>query len=125
MTFIRLQDGTTLERQDDGTYRPVQTKTDWAYLDALTDDEIDALAASDPDHPALDDAFWEDAETQMRARPEPVAIDRNVIDFFRAKGRDVDGRINAVLRDHVAAEIKRTGSSDTADRDTERSRIGA
>lgn len=110
MTFIRLQDGTTLERQDDGAYRPIQTKTDWSYLDALTDDEIDAMAASDPDHPALDDAFWDAAEAQVRARPEPVAIDRNVIDFFRATGRDVDGCINAVLRDHVAAQMKRTAS---------------
>ena len=109
MAFIRLKDGTTLERQDDGTYRPIQTKTDWAYLDALTEDEVDAMAASDPDHPALDDAFWDAAEAQVRARPEPVAIDRNVIDFFRETGRDVDGRINAVLRDHVAAQSKRAG----------------
>lgn len=110
VTVLRLSDGTLLQRQTDGSYSPVGSLTDWNRISRWTDDEIEEMAASDPDHPALDDAFWEAAEAQVRARPEPVAIDRDVIDFFRATGRDVDGRINAVLRDHVAAEIKRTGS---------------
>ena len=110
MTVLRLSDGTLLQRQTDGSYSPIESLTDWSRISQWTDDEIDAMAASDPDHPALDDAFWDAAEAQVRARPEPVAIDRNVIDFFRATGRDVDGRINAVLRDHVAAQMERTGS---------------
>ncbi len=38
-------------------------KTDWAQVDALTDQEIEAAVADDPDAaPLLDEEFWEHAE---------------------------------------------------------------
>lgn len=64
MTFTRSADGTILLRQDDGSYRPVQTATDRAALAMLTEDEIEAMAASDPDHPGLDEAFWSTVEAR-------------------------------------------------------------
>ena len=69
MAFIVLRDGTALELQGDGSYRPVQPLTDWAYLDGLSDEEIEQMAASDPDHAPLDDAFLDAVDAETKARP--------------------------------------------------------
>jgi putative transcriptional regulator len=42
-------DGTLVEVLPDGTTRPVPERTDWARLDAMTDEEVLAAAMSDPD----------------------------------------------------------------------------
>ncbi len=39
--------------------------TDWERVDALTDEDIDAAAASDPDAPPTDASFWKDATVVM------------------------------------------------------------
>ena len=58
ITFTRLSDGTLLRRQGDGSFKPVRSKSDRARVARWSDAEIEKMAASDPDHPALDDAFW-------------------------------------------------------------------
>ncbi|MDF2597924.1 MAG: hypothetical protein K0Q54_747 [Methylobacterium brachiatum] len=40
---------------------PVVTRSARVKLAALTDEEIERMGASDPDHLSLDDAFWEQA----------------------------------------------------------------
>ena len=40
-------------------------ETDWERVDALTDEDIDAAAASDPDAPPTDTDFWKDATVVM------------------------------------------------------------
>ncbi len=110
MTVLRLSDGTLLQRQQDGSYHPIESLTDWNRISQWTDDEIETMASSDPDHPPLDDEFWNSVDRSELDSRVSVELDRDVIDFFRGTGRDVDGRINAVLRDHVAAQMKRTGS---------------
>ena len=40
-------DGRVLIEQPDGTYRPVESQTDWARLDAMTEEEVERLAAED------------------------------------------------------------------------------
>ena len=50
----RLPDGSLVEVLADGTTRPFPPdQTDWARLRAMTDEEIDAAARSDPDNPPL------------------------------------------------------------------------
>ena len=49
----RLSDGTLVQILEDGTTRPLEDRTDWARVDAMTEDEIEANAASDPDNPPL------------------------------------------------------------------------
>ena len=39
--------GRVLIEQPDGTYRPVESQTDWARLDAMTEEEVERLAAED------------------------------------------------------------------------------
>lgn len=48
----RLRDGTLIEVLPDGTTRAFPAeRTDWAALAAMTDEEINAAAATDPDNP--------------------------------------------------------------------------
>ena len=47
---------------------PIATQTDWERVAAMTDAEIDAAAASDPDAQPTDEAFWKDAEVVMPRR---------------------------------------------------------
>ena len=42
-------DGTLVQVLPDGTTRPRPDRTDWARLDAMTDEEIHAAAMADPD----------------------------------------------------------------------------
>ena len=42
-------DGTLVQVLPDGTTRPLPDQTDWARLDAMTEEEIDAAAMADPD----------------------------------------------------------------------------
>jgi uncharacterized protein (DUF4415 family) len=104
ITFTQLSDGTVLERQADGSYRPVEPRTDWARVDALSEDEIESMAASDPDHPPLDGAFW----AGIDGAPPPkeaisIKLDRDVLAFFRSEGKGYQTRINAVLRHYMRA----------------------
>ena len=103
LTFVQLGDGTVLQRQPDGAFQPVPTLTDFARLAQLTEDEIEAMAASDPDHPGTDDALLESA---VRVSANTVEIDPDVLDFFKREGRaDAEG-INTVLRRFVEAQRK-------------------
>jgi putative transcriptional regulator len=50
----RLPDGTLVQVLPDGTTRPFPPdRTDWAALDAMTDEDVNAAALADPDNPPL------------------------------------------------------------------------
>ena len=40
---------------------PKDTQTDWEQVATMTEAEIDAAAAADPDAQPTDEAFWKDA----------------------------------------------------------------
>ncbi|NNM72885.1 hypothetical protein [Enterovirga aerilata] len=101
MTYKQLADGTVVEVLPDGGSKPVPTRTDWDRLARLSDDEIEELAASDPDHPALDDRFWGDAAKQART---VVRLEPDVAAQFGGEEHDLDRRVNAILRDHFRAK---------------------
>ena len=67
----RLTDGTWIEQQPDGSWRPMRKgKTDWERLRNMTEEEIEANALSDPDNPPLTDEELE----RMRSIPNPTRI---------------------------------------------------
>ena len=76
-------------------------KTDWERVRALTDEEIDAAIASDPDAAPI---LTDEELAQVRiVLPEPkrqisIRLDREVIDWFKQQGPGYQTRINAVLR---------------------------
>ena len=45
----RRSDGTRVQVSPDGSTTPLDDKTDWAQLRAMTDEEVTAAALSDPD----------------------------------------------------------------------------
>lgn len=69
-----LVDGSVVQVFADGSTAPfLEDQTDWARLDAMTEEEIEANALSDPDNPPLTDEeladMWSPYEArQMRAR---------------------------------------------------------
>lgn len=71
---LLLDDGTVVEVLPDGTTKPfTEDGTDWERLAAMTEEEIEANAQSDPDNPAWTEAeladSWSPAETrQTRTR---------------------------------------------------------
>ena len=76
-------------------------ETDWERVDALSDEDIEKAALSDPDDPPTDASFWKDATVVM---PENIVIvDADLLAWFKAHTPDYEAQINAVLRSHVEA----------------------
>jgi len=75
---------------------------DWDRAAHVTRAEIEALVACDPDDA---DAFidWGKAAPEL-AQPKAVLnmkIDRDILEYFRKKGKGYQTLINAVLRSYV------------------------
>ena len=95
-------------------------KTDWARVDALTDEDIAEAVkallrmrqefeavANDPDAAPID-IDWSDAVLVIPARKKAISIrvDEDVLDFFKKEGEGYQRRINAVLRSYVQQKTK-------------------
>ncbi len=82
--------------------------TDWAVLDAQSDEDIARAVANDPDAAAID-MDWSDAVLIMPSQKKAVSIrlDEDVLNFFKEDGRGYQTRINDVLRSYVAHQKKR------------------
>jgi uncharacterized protein (DUF4415 family) len=82
------------------------SQTDWARLDAITDEEIDTS-----DIPSLDDSFF--SKAQLRIPKGKVAvmvnIDKEVSDWFDSQGEDSKSLMSAALRIYAEAhrELRR------------------
>jgi uncharacterized protein (DUF4415 family) len=76
-----------------------ESRTDWAAVKAVTEAELEASIAADPDdvHEPID---WAQAVEGMppRKRDIHIRIDEDVLDWFRQAGRGYQTRINNVLR---------------------------
>jgi uncharacterized protein (DUF4415 family) len=88
-------------------YAPIRGKTDWAALDALTDEEIEAAVRNDPDAVPLD-IDWSDGVVVIPAKKKAISIriDEDVLDYFKSDGDGYQGRINAVLRSYMLQRPK-------------------
>jgi uncharacterized protein (DUF4415 family) len=97
-----LEELETLQKQG-------KTGTDWKRVDALTEEDLDAAARSDPDAQPTDKAFWEDAVPVVPEEKEQISIcvDKDVLQFFRAQGKGYQSRMNAVLRTYVQSRQKK------------------
>jgi uncharacterized protein (DUF4415 family) len=109
---VLTQDGRVLIEQPDGSFRAAASRTDWDRVRAMSDDEVEAAAAGDPDAPPLDEAFWQEARVVLprptRKKHTGLRIDEDVLAWFRAHGPGYQTRMNAVLRAYVEAQ-KRSG----------------
>jgi uncharacterized protein (DUF4415 family) len=92
---------TTLEDQ---ALRP-SGKTDWELLDRMTDQDIAARVAADPDAADIAEVDWSKA-TWVKPQPKtPITlyVNPDVIDFFKVGGRGYQTRMNAVLTLYMRA----------------------
>lgn len=76
------------------------SETDWARVDAMTDDEIDTS-----DSPPLTEDFFKRAKMRVPKHVVTMTlkVDADVLDWFKAQGEDYEQRINAALRIYAEA----------------------
>jgi uncharacterized protein (DUF4415 family) len=90
--------------------------TDWARVDAMTDAEIAANVASDPDAYDTPPGFWDDAVLVYPPRKKVVTLglDDDVLAFFKRSGKGYQSRINAVLRTFMVRKSREFLTAATA-----------
>lgn len=88
-----------------GSTSKTESATDWKRLRAMTDEEVHAAVASDPNIKPTDEGFWKDAHVVMPKPKETVTmrLDADVLAWFRRE-RGYQTRINAILRAYMAAQ---------------------
>jgi uncharacterized protein (DUF4415 family) len=87
-----------------------ESRTDWAKVDAVTENGLEASIAANPDD-VHEEPDWSQAVKGLRPRKEHIniRIDADVLDWFRNKGRGYQTRINNVLRAFVESRRRTEG----------------
>jgi uncharacterized protein (DUF4415 family) len=87
---------------------PRTGKTNWAKLRKLTDAEIEASIANDPDWAEFKDIDWSKAVFVIPPKKKAISIrvDEDVLDHFKREGAGYQRRMNAVLRSYVEQKRK-------------------
>jgi uncharacterized protein (DUF4415 family) len=83
------------------------SRTDWARIDAMSDDEIDTS-----DIPPLTDEFFSKAKLRMPSSPlstVAVRIDPETLTWFQSKGEEAEQHMAAALR--IYAEAQKNAAS--------------
>jgi uncharacterized protein (DUF4415 family) len=84
-------------------------KANWARLSTISDREIETAVKADPDAaPILDRAWFRSTRLVLPEPKVPISIrmDREVVEWFKARGKRYQSRINAVLKAYVQAHRK-------------------
>jgi uncharacterized protein (DUF4415 family) len=98
---VLTTEGRVLVEQPDGSYRPATGETDWSRVDRMSEAELAAAIAADPDDPANDSGFWERARLVYPKKERvTLRLDADLLAWFRRQGRGYQSRINAILRRH-------------------------
>ena len=82
-----------------------ESLTDWARVDAFTEEEIERMAIED----GCNDFDWTKGKLVMPKNKESIhlRIDPDILAWFRSQGPGHLTRINAVLRNYVEAHRNR------------------
>jgi uncharacterized protein (DUF4415 family) len=88
-----------------------ESGTDWARVDAMTETELEASIAADPDD-VHDTPDWSQAVLGLPPRKEHIniRIDADVLAWFKRTGRGYQTRMNNVLRAFVESRRQTRGS---------------
>ena len=103
----------TAEELED-MHRRGEDRTDWAKVDSMTEEALEASIAADPDD-THEDVDWMLGFPGMphfpqRKKDVHFRLDADLIDWFRSQGRGYQTRINAVLRAFVATKRKQASA---------------
>jgi uncharacterized protein (DUF4415 family) len=79
-----------------------EDKSDWAKAAAMTEAEIEAAIADDPDEAGMI-VDWSKASVELPKSKAVlnIRVDSDVMEFFRRQGKGYQTKINAVLRSYV------------------------
>ncbi len=82
-----------------------ESRTDWAKVDDITDEQLEALIAEDDDEQDFV-PDWHKAKVVMPEAKEHISLrlDADVLRFFKSSGKGYQTRINAVLRSYMQAQ---------------------
>jgi uncharacterized protein (DUF4415 family) len=82
-----------------------ESRTDWASVRTMTEAELEASIAADPDD--VQEADWTQAVIGIPPRKQDIhiRIDADVLDWFKGTGKGYQTRINAVLRAFVDSRL--------------------
>ena len=91
--------------------RGEKSKTDWARVDAMTDEDIERAMRDDPDWQDFIDIDWSKAVMVIPQKKKAISIrlDEDIVDFFQASGKGYQTRINAVLRHFITEQKRKKG----------------
>jgi len=83
-----------------------ESKTDWARVEAMTEAELEASIADDPDWKDIPRDWHEGAELVIPGAKKLLSlrVDPDVLAWFRATGPGYQTRMNAALRAYVRAQ---------------------
>ena len=88
--------------------KKMKDASDWDRAAGMTDEEIEAAEALDPEVAGIDDAWMDKAEVVRSPKRAVYAVfDDYVIDYFKNGGRGYQGRMNAVLKAYVDAQLQK------------------
>ncbi len=90
----------------DEMLRRGESQTDWARVDALTEEELEASI----DHEEEGEFDWSTVQVGIPGPKQQLTVrfDADVVEWFKAQGAGYQTRMNAVLRSFVEAQNKRT-----------------
>lgn len=109
VTYLgQLTDGRHVIKHPDGSLEARHSETDWARVSALTDDDIKAAMADDPDWAGFEEIDWDKIEIKPFRPKQAISIrlDPDVLAYFKEEGPGYQGRINTVLRHFVESKRK-------------------
>jgi uncharacterized protein (DUF4415 family) len=91
--------------------RLLKDETDYARLDAMTDDDIARAVESDPTMAPLDSIDWDKANIVIPPGKDIITLrlDRDILDYLRAQGKGYQTLINKVLRTWYDATLHQKG----------------
>jgi uncharacterized protein (DUF4415 family) len=106
-----LDDGTHIIEHPDGRLERRKGETDWARLNVITDEEIEASIANDPDWQEFKDIDWSKAVLVIPPKKKAISIrvDEDVLDYFKKEGAGYQRRMNAVLRSYMEQKRRKRG----------------
>jgi uncharacterized protein (DUF4415 family) len=87
-----------------------ESQTDWARVDAMTEEELEAAIASDPDWADIPRDWYKHARPYYpRGLKKQVTLrlDPDILEWFKRQGAGYQTRINAALRAFVEAHEKK------------------
>ena len=82
-----------------------ESQTDWARLDAMTDEDIDLSDCPEITEEMWAKGVWRKGLKSIPTKPqENLPVDRDIIEFFKAQGQNYQTKINQILRAYMEAQ---------------------